>query len=208
MTNKAAFVDLAGGGGSDSAMLAWAHGEERRVILDGVVERKPPFSPRACIFEFAAILKDKGFTAVTGDRFSGQFGVEMFRECGIRYTVSGRTKSEIYAAFAILANSGLVQIPLHRKLLSQLQRLERRVMRGTGRENIDHAPGGHDDLSNAACGALVLAAEAAGKRREPLIEILRIPISGSSGDPGNRDPLDDYGFDRMRRGPSFASGRL
>ena len=98
----------------------------------------------------------------------------MFRKQGVAYEVSTRTKSEIYAAFAVLANSGLVQIPLHRRLLSQLQRLERRVMRGTGREVVDHAPGAHDDLCNSACGALVLASETAGKRREPQIRIIDI----------------------------------
>jgi hypothetical protein len=40
--------------------------------------------------------------------------------------------------------------------LAELAALERRTARG-GRDSIDHAPGGHDDLTNAACGALVLA---------------------------------------------------
>ena len=41
-------------------------------------------------------------------------------------------------------------------LLRELRGLERR--RGaTGRDRVDHAPGQHDDRSNAAAGALVLA---------------------------------------------------
>jgi len=36
--------------------------------------------------------------------------------------------------------------------------LERRTARG-GRESIDHPPGAHDDLSNAAAGALVIASQ-------------------------------------------------
>ena len=44
-------------------------------------------------------------------------------------------------------------------------RLERRVARG-GRDSIDHTPGGHDDLINAAAGALVLAATQVGARCE------------------------------------------
>lgn len=42
------------------------------------------------------------------------------------------------------------------KLVGQLTALERRTAR-TGKDAIDHGPGGHDDLVNAAAGALVLA---------------------------------------------------
>jgi hypothetical protein len=40
-------------------------------------------------------------------------------------------------------------------MVSQLIRLERRT--GRGRDGIDHPPGGHDDLINAAAGAVVMA---------------------------------------------------
>jgi hypothetical protein len=42
------------------------------------------------------------------------------------------------------------------RLHVQLVCLERRASRG-GRDSIDHAPGAHDDLANAAAGALVRA---------------------------------------------------
>ncbi len=48
----------------------------------------------------------------------------------------------------------MIDVP---RLHAQLAGLERRVARG-GRDSIDHAPGGHDDLANSAAGALVLAA--------------------------------------------------
>ena len=41
-------------------------------------------------------------------------------------------------------------------LCTELGNLERRVARG-GRDSIDHPPGGHDDVANAAVGALVAA---------------------------------------------------
>jgi hypothetical protein len=44
-----------------------------------------------------------------------------------------------------------------RRLTAQLCGLERRTTRG-GRDSIDHAPGGHDDLANAVAGALLLTA--------------------------------------------------
>jgi hypothetical protein len=43
------------------------------------------------------------------------------------------------------------------RLVAQLVGLERRTARG-GRDSIDHAPGAHDDVANAAAGALVAAA--------------------------------------------------
>jgi hypothetical protein len=39
-------------------------------------------------------------------------------------------------------------------ITAQLIGLERRTARG-GRDSIDHPPGGHDDVANAAAGALV-----------------------------------------------------
>jgi hypothetical protein len=174
MTNCVAFCDPAGGSGGDSMTLAWAHAEEKKVILDGVVEKRPPFSPRACAEEFSEILKRQGMSRVEGDRYSGGWVVEAFAECGITYVVSEKTKSQIYAAFLVLANSGLVQIPMHRRLIAQLRRLERRVVHGSGRESIDHPVGGRDDLSNAACGALVLAYEEGAEDRGPLVEYLSI----------------------------------
>jgi hypothetical protein len=44
----------------------------------------------------------------------------------------------------------------HPRLVAQLCALERRTARG-GRDSIDHPPGAHDDVANAAAGALVLS---------------------------------------------------
>jgi hypothetical protein len=46
------------------------------------------------------------------------------------------------------------------RLHSQLLALERRTIRGSGRDKVDHPSGGADDLANAAAGALVMAATA------------------------------------------------
>jgi hypothetical protein len=45
------------------------------------------------------------------------------------------------------------------RLASQFCGLERRTARG-GRDSIDHAPGAHDDVANAAAGALLLVGSA------------------------------------------------
>ena len=47
------------------------------------------------------------------------------------------------------------------RLLNQLVGLERRTARG-GRDSIDHAPGGHDDLANAVAGVVAMLAKPRG----------------------------------------------
>lgn len=49
-------------------------------------------------------------------------------------------------------------------LVNQLCGLERRTAR-SGKDSIDHAPGAHDDLANAAAGALTMAAAERGPIR-------------------------------------------
>jgi hypothetical protein len=71
--------------------------------------------------------------------------------------VSKKSKSEIYIDLLPMLNSGRVALLDHPKMVSQLCGLERRTTRGTGRDIIDHPPNAHDDLINAAAGALCLA---------------------------------------------------
>jgi hypothetical protein len=73
-----AFVDPAGGSGSDSMTLAVAHRENDRAVLDCLVERKPPFSPEAVVAEFADVLTRYGLSRVMGDRFAGAWPAEQF----------------------------------------------------------------------------------------------------------------------------------
>ena len=150
-----AFVDPSGGSGGDSFTVAVAHREGDRHVLDGVRERKPPLSPDAVIKEYAAFLKSYGIHSVVGDRYSAMFTVEGFSRHGITYTHSERTKSEIYLEALPLLNSGRLELLDDPRLVSQLIRLERRTSRG-GRDVVDHPPGSHDDVANAAAGVLVL----------------------------------------------------
>ena len=46
-------------------------------------------------------------------------------------------------------------LPKHDRLVSQIVGLERRVSRA-GKDSIDHAPHGHDDVANAVAGAAAL----------------------------------------------------
>jgi hypothetical protein len=161
-----AFCDPSGGS-SDSMTLAVAHlSLFKKCVLDGVWERRPPFSPDAVCEEFAGILATYRVRAVTGDRYSAQWVVERFKAHGVTYQHSLKTRSEIYGEFAALANSGRVRMPASPRLRMQFKSLERRSSR-SGKDTIDHPPASHDDIANAAAGALTLAAGGLNPAPEP-----------------------------------------
>ena len=143
--------------------LAIAHRDKERGVLDALRERKPPFSPDDVVHEFSELLKAYRINRVSGDRYAGEWPREAFRKAGITYEPSERTKSQIYTEALPLLNASRVELLDHPRLIAQLCGLERRTARG-GRDSIDHAPGGHDDVANAAAGALVLAGGRTRKR--------------------------------------------
>jgi hypothetical protein len=159
-----AFCDPSGGS-ADSMTLAIAHHEAGRgvTVLDAVREIRPPFQPSTVVFEFAQVLKSYGLATVHGDRYAGEWPRERFQDHGIKYELSDRPKSDIYRDSLPLMNSRTVELLDIPRLANQLCDLERRTSRG-GRDSIDHPPGGHDDLANAAMGALLLAS---GKGPQP-----------------------------------------
>jgi len=151
-----AFADPSGGG-SDAFTFAIAHQEEGgAVVLNALRARRPPFSPEAVVGEYVALLQSYGLTEVTGDRYAGQWVVDAFTKAGVVYRHSDKSKSDIYLETEPLFAQGAVRLIDDRHLLTELRQLERRTARG-GKDSVDHPPRGHDDLANAACGALWLA---------------------------------------------------
>jgi hypothetical protein len=151
------FVDPSGGSGGDSFTLAISHRDDDSVVIDAVRERRPPFSPGDVITEFSRLLKSYRVSKVTSDRFAGGFLPEQFAGHGINFEPAVKTKSDLYVDLLPLLNSGGVVLPRNDRLVAQLVGLERRTARGTGRDIVDHSPGGHDDLANAVAGAALLA---------------------------------------------------
>jgi hypothetical protein len=154
------FVDPSGGL-RDGMTVAIAHVERRDgrpvVVLDLIRERRPPFNPEDVTAEFAETLKGYRIHTVTGDRYGGEWPRAAFRKHGIAYEVAEHTKSDLYRELLPLITARGVELLDVPRLLAQLGGLERRTAR-SGRDSIDHGPGGHDDVINAAAGAVVLAA--------------------------------------------------
>ena len=153
-----AFTDPSGGS-RDSFTLAIGHRENEVSILDCIRERKPPFSPEQVVAEYAETLKAYRIRSVSGDRYAGEWPREQFRKHGIEYRTADKAKSDLYLALLPALNSGRVGLLGPRGLVAQLCGLERRTSRG-GKDSVDHPPNSHDDLANAAAGALVLVSQA------------------------------------------------
>jgi hypothetical protein len=153
------------GGSADSMTLAIAHTDkDKRVILDAVRERRPPFSPDAVVMEFATLLKSYKVSTVAGDRYAGEWPRERFRERGITYKVAEQTTSDNYRDMLPLLNSGNAELLDNPRLIAQLCGLERRTAR-SGKDLISHPPGSHDDIATSVAGALLLATN----RKAPII---------------------------------------
>jgi hypothetical protein len=144
-------------------VLAIAHAERRddettTIVLDAIVEIRPPFSPSSAVASICDVLSHYRITEVTGDRWAAGFVKEAFEHCGLRYEYTEKVKSDLYREFTPYLTSRRVELLDHPRMAAQFIALERRVGRSSGKDAIDHPPNGHDDLSNAVAGAMVLAA--------------------------------------------------
>jgi hypothetical protein len=153
------FIDAASGSGRDAFTCAVAHAEGDRVVLDCLRAWRPPFNPSGVIREVADLLRTYRLSETAGDRYAPGFVAEGFRAHGISYRPSQHDRSALYLELLPLVNARRAVLLDRPDLLKELRGLERR--RGpSGRDRVDHRPGQHDDLANAAAGALVLAAQA------------------------------------------------
>ena len=137
--------------------MAIAHRENGdTAVLDCIIERLAPFNPDAVTADMAKMLREYGLAVCVGDKYAAQWVVQSFASKGIAYTYSHRDRSMIYSDVLPLFTSGRVRLLDNKKLVAQFAGLERQTT--STRDKIDHPPGAHDDLANAAAGALVLAA--------------------------------------------------
>jgi hypothetical protein len=172
-----AFCDPSGGV-NDAMTLAIGHLHRGDVcVLDVVKEERPPFDPERAVAKFAACLREYGISTVVGDKYAGEWPRARFAEHGIEFSQSSRPKSELYGDLLPLLNARRVELLDIPRLSAQLCGLERRTAR-SGKDSIDHVPGGHDDVANAAAGVLV---QLDLDRRPSLVSLADVA-------PGEREP--------------------
>jgi hypothetical protein len=159
------------GGVKDSFTLGIAHAEGSTAVLDLLHEIKAPFSPTEAVAQVAGILKTYGLNEVVGDRYGSQLTVDLFASNGITYRASERDRSTIYLDALVLFTSGRIRLLDSPRLVNQLAALERKSAPG-GRDKIDHPRGSHDDVANAAAGALTLVS---GKSNKPTLLFGSVP---------------------------------
>lgn len=152
------FLDVSGGV-HDSHTCAVAFSDRDVAVLAAVRELKTADTD-AVVAEFATLLKAYGVRQAFADRYGAEWVRTAFDRHGIQLLKSPHDRSAIYANFAPMLNAGQVRLLDNPRLRSQLLALERRTIRGTGRDVIDHPNAGADDLANAAAGALVMSARA------------------------------------------------
>jgi hypothetical protein len=142
--------------------LAIAHAEGQLRILDAVYEFKAPLNPEWVVQQMVPTIRTYGCGYITSDAYAGRWVMDAFGRHGIQVVHSSRNKSDIYLEALPLLRAGRLQLLDNARLASQLVGLERRVSRG-GKESIDHPPGGHDDVVNAALGALTVVEDRVGR---------------------------------------------
>lgn len=165
-----AFTDPSGGS-SDSFVTAighWDHGT-KRPTLDHVIETRAPFQPTPVVEHHAKALEGYRVQWVFGDKYAGNWPSDAFMKHKISYRHSDRPKSQIYVDALPLLMSGSACLLTSDKIKQQLVGLDRKTSRA-GKDSIDHEVGGHDDIANAVCGVLLMAAEIGSKMSPPAVK--------------------------------------
>jgi hypothetical protein len=154
------FCDPAGGQGRDSFALSIGHRTPDGIaVVDVIREWRPPFSAASVIDEAIPLLDEYRVQEVISDYWGAEWVGERFTAGGRRrYVRSERVKSAIYLECLPVITSGRVEFLDHARTLNQLATLERRTAR-SGKDSVDHAPGGHDDCANSTCGVVVSLAK-------------------------------------------------
>jgi hypothetical protein len=190
-------VDPSGGRGDAMTLSVFFREDSGKIVQAAIRVQRPPFNPAECAKEFAAVLKSFGLSAVTGDRYSGEWCTTAFQKEGITYKNSDLSKSEIYGEFLPLVMQGRVELLDHKQQIAELRQLERRT--GHGRDAVDHPQGLHDDAANVcALGAVLAARSESGKAG--------FFFSEHSVYPDQHDPYGDSGFHGFEDWPGESRG--
>jgi hypothetical protein len=144
------------GGVADSFTAAVAHVEGDVAVLDNLLEIRAPFNPTSATQQVCGTLRAYGLHSTTGDKYAAAWTVDAFAKCGVKYEHAEQDRSALYLNALPLFTAARTRLLDNKRLVAQFGALERRTS-PVGKDRVDHGPGGHDDLCNAAAGALVLA---------------------------------------------------
>lgn len=148
-------VDPAGGG-ADEFTLSIVHVEGNRQtgrVVQDVLKGKGRVGTQSpdlgdLVREYASIVKRYGLREVHGDRYSGQWVRQAFRDAGITYRETDKDTSQIYLDCEPLFSQGRIELLDEPKQARQWRLLERRPRAG-GRDLVEHPRGQHDDRAAA-----------------------------------------------------------
>jgi hypothetical protein len=169
-------------GKGDSLAIAIAHRELRngvwRVIIDYLFEKRPPFMPTNEMFdEIAGVMKQYHCAVLSGDAYAVGYVEAGLARVHITYRVAPLTRSEAYMGIHPMLTAGTVMLLDHDRAFVQFAPLERRTL-PTGKEQVDHPKGGHDDCSNAI--ALAACMASVEQQKIPMTPPIVFPL-GHSG---------------------------
>jgi hypothetical protein len=134
------------GGGADEFTVSVCH-EHRGKLIQDCLRAYKTNRPADVVKEIASMLKNYGVQSVHGDKYSGEWVRQEFRKYSVDYVVSDITASESFLELLPLVNQGNIELLDDKVQTAQLVALERR--RGhSGRDQLGHPQGGHDDRAN------------------------------------------------------------
>ena len=171
------FIDVSGGVHDAHAIAIAFKDEDTDCAVLACAREVKTADTEAVVSEFSAILKSYGLSSVYGDRYGAQWVVDAFRRHGIELMKSQHDRSSLYLNMLPALNAGQVKLLDLPRIRSQLLALERRTVRGSGKDVVDHPTAGSDDLINCVAGALVMSA--AGSNRYVRFTALGLSSEGS-----------------------------
>lgn len=191
-----AAVDVSGGR-ADSYCLTIAHNDSGIAVVDLVEERRSPLDPLAVTKELAQIVKEYGIGKVIGDRYAGEFASKSWENEGISYETASIDKSEAFLQFGAIMSMGKALIPKNEVLTRQFISLERKAL-ASGREQVDHPIGLHDDLANSTALAVCSVYKDISQHLTPEQMEARMPVMKKRSRQTAQEAIRDYNREFMK----------
>jgi len=189
-------VDVSGGR-ADSYCLTIAHNDSGIAVVDVLEERRSPLDPLAVTKEFAQIVKGYNVGKVLGDRYAGEFASKAWVNEGIYYETAWIDKSEAFLQFAAVMSMGKALLPKNEVLTRQLISLERKAL-ASGKEQVDHPTGLHDDLANSTALAVCSVYKDVSQHLTPEQMEARMPVMKKRPRQTAQEAIREFNWDFIR----------